>query len=232
MITVQNLQVFKVNRKVLNIIKLEVTEGERIGLFGPNGSGKSTLLRSLALIEPESIDAVFYESLDSSWPIGYLMQEPYFFRGSVEENLILPLKLRKVTAKIIKKKLWEFTEKYNLESLLKKNPYVLSGGEKQKVNLLRTLIYEPRYLFLDEPFTGIDALTKKELNKYLENYLNQDKRRLLIYVSHDLKELLAWGKRFWYLKEGEIKFDLDKEEFLKINYQTLEDNYLKLLLEE
>ncbi|ABB16051.1 ABC transporter ATP-binding protein [Carboxydothermus hydrogenoformans] len=229
MILVKNLQVFRARKQILKINQLKVVAGEKISLFGPNGSGKSTLLRSLALIEPESLRAVFYNSRDANWQIGYLMQEPYFFRGTVEENLVLPLKLRKIPEKIIKKKLGEFTEKYKLESLLRKNPKVLSGGEKQRINLLRTLIYEPFYLFLDEPFTGIDALTKKELNKYLQSYLEQEPGRILIYVSHDLKELLKWGKRFWYLKDGEIKFDLAKEEFLKLNYQ---DDYLQLLFEE
>ncbi|GAV26405.1 hypothetical protein ciss_23380 [Carboxydothermus islandicus] len=231
MISVKNLQVFRARKQILKIDQLKVAAGEKISLLGPNGSGKSTLLRSLALIEPESLQAVFYNSRDANWQIGYLMQEPYFFRGTVEENLVLPLKLRKIPERIIKKKLWEFTEKYELESLLRKNPKVLSGGEKQKINLLRTLIYEPFYLFLDEPFTGIDALTKKELNKYLQSYLEQEPGRILIYVSHELKELLKWGKRFWYLKDGEIKFDLLKEEFLKLNEHVV-DNYLQLLFEE
>ncbi|MGC8719019.1 MAG: ATP-binding cassette domain-containing protein [Thermodesulforhabdaceae bacterium] len=226
---VKPLEVVKQGRTILSVERFVLREGEKVCLFGPNGAGKSTFLRNLALIDSNHKGSVFYRKV-STKEIGYLMQEPYFFRGSVADNLALPLKIRGWSKREINEKVHHIATLYKIERLLPLSPFKLSGGEKQKVNLLRTFIYEPVFLYLDEPFTGLDAPGKRELTDYLLDYLEEDRRRSVIYTSHNVYEMIDWGERFVYLRDGRIVFDMGRDEFMELADQELDDPYLRAFL--
>lgn len=229
MVIVKPLRIVKQGRTILSIDRFVLGEGEKVCLFGPNGAGKSTFLRNLALIDSNNKNSVTYEKIDIK-EVGYLMQEPYFFRGSVADNLALPLKLRGYSKKETTEKVRCIAARYGIEKLLSLPPFKLSGGEKQRVNLLRTFIYEPVFLYLDEPFTGLDALVKRELTEYLLAYLKGNPKRSVIYASHDVEEMLDWGERFVYLKDGRVVLDLKRHEFIQLAGQEPEDSYLRAFL--
>ncbi len=230
-VVVTRLEVIREGRPILSVAQLVLREGERVCLFGPNGAGKSTLLRSLALIERDHQQAVSYSPGTTPHEIGYMMQEPYFFRGTVRDNLLLPLTLRGYAKREREARLRRLAARYEIASLLSLSPVHLSGGEKQKVNLLRTLIYEPSFLYLDEPFNGLDALVRRVLTGYLHEYLAEDSTRCLVYTSHDIHEMLPWGERFIYLREGRVIFDHPRRRFLSLCHeQPPQDPYLAAFL--
>ncbi len=168
---VKNLRFSCEGREILNIGYFDLKKGECLVLFGPNGSGKSTFLRIISFLQQADSGEIYYQGqkagkknrLELSRKVVYLLQKPVFFKGTVKDNLLMGLKFRKIDDHQQKQRLEKISELFALDSLLKRSPLELSGGERQRVHLARAFILEPEFLFLDEPFNGLDVQFWEEI---------------------------------------------------------------------
>jgi len=199
-------------RTVVNGVSYEISQGEIVGLLGPNGAGKTTTFyMTTGLVRPNG-GKVFFDDLDvTSWPmykraragVGYLPQEPSVFRKlSVEDNLKLVLELAKRSRAEIKAKIDELSEELHIKKILKSSGNVLSGGERRRVEIARALATEPKFILLDEPFTGIDPVTIEEIQEILFRL----KRRGIgiLITDHNVSATLRITDRNYILIDGKI----------------------------
>jgi len=191
-------------RTVVNDISLEVNRGEVVGVLGPNGAGKTTTFYMvMGLVQPEKGRIMLGETNVTRWPmwkraeggIGYLAQEPSVFkRLTVEENILAVLQLKSLPAK---------QQRQNCEQLLEELDLIprrhalggsLSGGERRRTEIARTLATDPAFILLDEPFTGIDPLAVYEIQNIV---LNLKERGIGILITdhnvHDTMEIINRG---------------------------------------
>jgi lipopolysaccharide export system ATP-binding protein len=199
-------------RIVVKGVNIEIHSGEIIGLLGRNGAGKTTTFQIITgLIKPDK-GKIFLDKKDISRHsthlrategITYLPQEnSVFLKASVQDNLRLILELRTHNKKERKRIAAELLEELGLHHLAKQPAYSLSGGERRRLEICRSLILKPKFLLLDEPFTGIDPLTIIELQKIM---LSLRKKEIGIILSdHNVRDTLAIADRAYIIDEGEI----------------------------
>jgi len=199
-------------RRILEIPSFRVDRGDRVVLFGPNGSGKSTLLRLLSLVERPSRGVLVYNgtqvddgnSLETRRRFVLLLQKPVFFRGTVLSNVTYGLKLRRLPASDAKERLERVASLFSIGPLLSRRVDQLSGGEAQRVNLARAFIIQPEILFLDEPFSALDAPTREELLFELRRAVTQTGQTTLL-VTHHREEAAFFGTRVAVLLDGTLR---------------------------
>jgi lipopolysaccharide export system ATP-binding protein len=198
---------------IIKGVSLEINSGEVVGLFGPNGAGKTTTFYLICgLIVPDGGDIFFDDKNITKFPlhkkalkgIGYLPQEASIFRDlSVEDNLYVASELIYGKDSLEgEKKVEEMLEKFNIENIRKRKGINLSGGERRRVEIARALIANPKFLFLDEPFAGVDPVNVNDI-KALVRLLKNDNIGVLI-TDHNVKETLDICNRAYVLKDGEI----------------------------
>ena len=199
-------------RTVVSGVNLEVRSGEIVALLGRNGAGKTTtFLMMVGLIKPDQ-GAIYLDSQDISrrttperahLGISYLPQEhSVFLKATVEENLRLVLELQSNEREERAKLANDLLEELKLSGLLKQPAYSLSGGERRKLEICRALVLKPRFILLDEPFTGIDPLTIQELQKTLGGL--REKGIGIVVSDHNVRDTLQVAKRVYILDEGEV----------------------------
>lgn len=205
------VKVYK-SRRVVDRVTYDISQGEIVGLLGPNGAGKTTTFyMTTGLVRPTA-GKVFFDDVEvTRWPmyrraragIGYLPQEASVFRKlTVEDNLRLVLELAKKSRSEIKAKVEELAEELHIGRILKSSGNVLSGGERRRVEIARALATEPRFILLDEPFTGIDPVTIEEIQSILFR-LKQRNIGILI-TDHNISATLRITDRNYILIGGEI----------------------------
>jgi lipopolysaccharide export system ATP-binding protein len=199
-------------RKVVDDVELEIGQGEVVGLLGPNGAGKTTTFYILVgLTRPDSgrvllngeeiTDLPMYLRARSG--ISYLPQEPSVFRQlTSEENLLAVLETLPLTPAQQRDRLEELLSQMGLETVRTSKAYMLSGGERRRLEIARSLTLEPSFILLDEPFSGIDPLTVKDLQEIIRN-LAQSGIGVLI-TDHNVRETLTVTDRAYILKSGKI----------------------------
>ncbi len=208
---IRNLEHYYGEKLVLSLKRLIIDEGDCLVIFGPNGSGKSTLLRIMSLLEKPARGSIFYQgeqvngrnSLNFRRRFALLLQRPVFFRGSVLDNLIYGLKVRKTPPEIIKERLSKVVSLFSLQDLLSRRVDELSGGESQRVNLARAFILQPEILFLDEPFSSLDAPTREKIIIELKRAIEKT-GQTTVFVTHHREEAAFLGKRLLLLLKGRI----------------------------
>lgn len=212
-ITGSNLQKAYKGRRVVNGVTYEVSQGEIVGLLGPNGAGKTTTFyMTVGLVRPNG-GKVFFDKEDvTHWPmyrraragVGYLPQEASVFRKlSVEDNLKLVLELKGVSRADQKAKIHELAEELHITKILGSSGNVLSGGERRRVEIARALATEPKFILLDEPFTGIDPKTIEEIQEIL--FRLRDRKNIGILITdHNVAATLRITDRNYILVDGEI----------------------------
>jgi lipopolysaccharide export system ATP-binding protein len=201
-------------RKVVDNVSIWVKQGEVVGLLGPNGAGKTTSFYMIVgLISPDS-GRVMLDDLDitplamyqrARKGISYLPQEASVFRKlSVEDNLtaILQASRRDLNRRQRRDRMNQLIEQLGLEQVRKSKGYVLSGGERRRVEIARSLVIEPSFLLLDEPFSGIDPIQVLELQKIIFD-LKQSGIGILV-TDHNVRETLAVTDRAYIINEGRI----------------------------
>lgn len=198
--------------EVLNIKSFNIYEGVFNFLLGPNGSGKTTLLNILSQVDLEYQGEVIYRGnkinknkmdvLDIRRKFSVIWQNPYLFNKRVRYNIGLPLQLRGVSTDKINKKVENLAEELSITHLLKKHSGELSGGERQKVSIARSLITEPELLFIDEPNTYLDYESSMFFNNLFTNLVNNGVTVLM--VTHDLYQIKNMADYLTVLKDGEI----------------------------
>jgi NitT/TauT family transport system ATP-binding protein len=186
----------------LSDISLEVEEGEFVSILGPSGCGKTTLLSIIAgLIQPtEGIVTLEDKPIRTSKnDIGYMLQQDYLFPWkSIEENILIGLKLSNRLTEEKRSYAMGLLEKMGLKGVDKQYPKQLSGGMRQRVALVRTLATEPKLLMLDEPFSALDYQTKLNLEDLVFATLKTF-RKTAILVTHDIGEAIAMSDRIFLL---------------------------------
>lgn len=173
--------------KAVENLSFCVNEGEFVSVIGPSGCGKSTILSLAAgLIAPSSgtIER-------GSGEFGYMLQSDALFPWrTVEQNIFLPLEVKKKNTPEMRKNATELAEKYGLKDFLKKSPSQLSGGMRQRVALIRTLAAQPQTLLLDEPFSALDYQTRLAVCDDVHDIIKSEKKTALL-VTHDISEAIA-----------------------------------------
>jgi len=164
-------------RKVVDDISLKIAQGEVVGLLGPNGAGKTTTFYIIVgLTSPDSgrvlLDGVnitdFPMYVRARNGISYLPQEPSIFRKlTVEENIMAVLETLPLTSHQRRERLEELIEDLGLQQVRRSEGYMLSGGERRRVEIARSLVISPSFILLDEPFSGIDPLTVQDIQKII-----------------------------------------------------------------
>lgn len=200
------------HRIVVNEINIEIKSGEIIGLLGRNGAGKTTTFLMVAgLIRPDR-GSIFLDDknisrysshLRAQKGITYLPQEhSVFLNASVINNLRLVLELQPLKKKEREKRAWQLLEELGLELLAKQSAHSLSGGESRRLEICRSLILNPKFLLLDEPFTGIDPLLIVDLQKIM---MKLKKQGIGIVISdQNVRDTFLISDRAYIIDEGEI----------------------------
>lgn len=199
-------------RRVVDDVNLEIQQGEVVGLLGPNGAGKTTtfyILVGLArpdygrvLLDGEDItDLPMYLRARSG--ISYLPQEPSVFRKlTVEENLIAVLETLSVTPEQRRDRVEEILAQMGLEGVRYSPAHVLSGGERRRLEIARSLVLSPSFVLLDEPFAGIDPLTVVDIQKIIAD-LSAAGIGVLV-TDHNVRDTLAVTNRAYIIHAGKI----------------------------
>jgi lipopolysaccharide export system ATP-binding protein len=208
----KNLEKIIKKSKIIKGVSLEIKSGEVVGLFGPNGAGKTTTFYLICgLVLPSGGEVYFDDEEITSLPlhkkaqkgIGYLAQEASIFRDlSVEDNLYLASELYYGKSKKGEKIVEDLLEKFNIENIRKRKGINLSGGERRRVEIARSLVPQPKFLFLDEPFAGVDPVNVNDI-KQLVRLLKSEKVGVLI-TDHNVKETLDICDRAYVLRNGEM----------------------------
>lgn len=218
--------------KALDGVSFAVQEGEFIGIMGASGSGKSTLLNILAAIDTPTAGQVKYEDQDITLldknalaqfrkdKLGFVFQEYNLLDTlTIEENIILSLSLRSIPkAEIVQKVNW-IAQTLGISGILKKFPYQVSGGQKQRCACARAMVLNPRLLLADEP-TG--ALDSKAAHGLLDTFvrINQEYHTTILMVTHDVFSA-SYCDRVLFVQDGKIYQELQRKQ--KANAEMLQN---------
>jgi lipopolysaccharide export system ATP-binding protein len=199
-------------RKVVDDVELEIGQGEVVGLLGPNGAGKTTTFYILVgLARPDSGRVLLNGAEITDLPmylrarsgISYLPQEPSVFRQlTSEDNLLAVLETLPLTPEQQRDRLEELLVQMGLETVRTSKAYTLSGGERRRLEIARSLTLQPHFILLDEPFSGIDPLTVKDLQETIRGLANSGIGVLI--TDHNVRETLSVTDRAYILKSGKI----------------------------
>jgi lipopolysaccharide export system ATP-binding protein len=199
-------------RRVVDGVSFAVAPGEIVGLLGPNGAGKTTSFNIvMGLLRADAGKVALGELEVTSWPmykraragIGYLSQEPSIFRRlSVSENLLVYLQSAGVFGAQADKRVQRAIEEFDLTQVAHAGAATCSGGERRRVEIARAMIRGPRFLLLDEPFSGIDPLAVGEIRRQIER-LSREGIGMLV-TDHNVRETLSTCDRAYILKGGRI----------------------------
>lgn len=199
------------NKEVIKDINLEVYEGEFLTLLGSSGCGKTTILRAISGLDPVTSGKIYINDVDvtnldpQEREVNTIFQNYALFPlMTIEDNIGFGLKMKKVPKEEIKKSVKVMMELVHLEGYEKRFPSELSGGEQQRVSIVRGLINNPKVLLLDEPLSALDM----KLRKQMQIELKQLQRKFgitFIYVTHSQDEALSMSDRIVVLNKGKIE---------------------------
>ena len=208
------------NKKVIRDISLSIKRGEIVGLLGPNGAGKTTTFYMIVgLVKPDS-GTILLDKIDitrlpiylrGTKGIGYLPQEASIFRGmNVEDNLLSIIEVEEKDKNKHQIILQGLLNEFNISHVKKSKSIVLSGGERRRLEIARTLASNPKFLLLDEPLTGIDPVSIEEI-KVIIKTLTKKNIGVLI-TDHNVRETLKIVDKVYIVNEGSIYFEGSPEQ--------------------
>lgn len=214
MSTLQTVEISKSynGRRVVDNVSVRVEEGEVVGLLGPNGAGKTTSFYiTVGLVSPDAGSVLLNDEEITNLPmyqrarkgVSYLPQEPSVFRKlSVEDNLMAILQTLNLSRNERRERMARLISQLGLETVRHSKGYMLSGGERRRVEIARSLVLEPSFLLLDEPFSGIDPIQVLELQRIIGE-LRHSGIGILI-TDHNVRETLAVTDRAYIISGGRI----------------------------
>ncbi len=200
-------------RRVVDGVSFEVHPGEIVGLLGPNGAGKTTSFRMVCGMIRPTEGKVYLNGRDvTEWPMyrrardggmGYLPQDASVFRKlTVEENLLAVMELLNFDKRTRIARCNELLEQFNIARLRKSKAGSLSGGERRRLEIARTLVSNPKIILLDEPFTGIDPVTIDSIQDIVRSLREQGISILI--TDHQVRETLQITDRSYVVREGRV----------------------------
>ena len=200
-------------RQVVNGVSLSVSQGEVVGLLGPNGAGKTTTFYTIVgLIPPDAGRVLMNEDEITDVPmykrarqfgISYLPQEASVFRKlTVEENILAVLEAQPVSWHERRETMEQLIDQLGLEHIRQNRGYALSGGERRRVEIARALSINPKFILLDEPFSGIDPIAVLDLQKIISNMKAAGIGVLI--TDHSVRETLSVTDRAYIINDGKI----------------------------
>lgn len=208
----ENLVKIYKKRRVVNDVTIQVKQGEIVGLLGPNGAGKTTTFYMIiGFIKPEG-GKILLDHEDITYlpmyqrarkGIGYLSQESSIFRKlTVEQNIMAILQMQSLTKEERNSRLESLLQELDISRLAKRKAYNLSGGERRRVEITRALATEPKFMLLDEPFSGIDPIAVEDIQKII--YRLKEKSLGILITDHNVRETLSTTDRAYIICDGEI----------------------------
>jgi lipopolysaccharide export system ATP-binding protein len=211
-------------RQVVKNISLEVSSGEIVGLLGPNGAGKTTSFYMIVGLIPVDSGTIFLDQLEltrdpihqrAQLGIGYLPQEASVFRKlSVEDNIYAIIETRKDIDTAAKHDLLEsLLSDFHIDHIRKSLGMALSGGERRRVEIARTLAMEPKFILLDEPFAGVDPISVLDIQGIIKELAERGIGILI--TDHNVRETLNVCERAYIFNEGEVIAKGTPDEILK-----------------
>lgn len=199
-------------RTVVDHVSISVQQGEIVGLLGPNGAGKTTTFYMfMGVIHPDKGHIFLNDKKLTNMPmykraregVGYLAQEASVFRNlTVRQNLESVLEYKKISKSERREKADQLIEEFNLKEVEKNKGYSLSGGERRRTEIARTLITDPKFILLDEPFAGVDPIAVEDIQKIV--YTLKNKNIGIFITDHNVHETLAITDRAYLMFEGKI----------------------------
>ena len=204
---IKNLSYSFGDNHILKDINIYVKENEMVAIVGSSGVGKSTLFNLIAgVLKKQSGEIIINGSDDYIGKVAYMLQKDLLFEHkTIINNVILPLIIAKIDKKVALEEGRKILKQFNLEKYADKYPKQLSGGMRQRVALIRTYMFKRNIFLLDEAFSALDAITKKELHKWYLNLKNEFNLTTLL-ITHDIEEAIFLSDRIYILanKPGEI----------------------------
>ena len=206
-------------RRVVNGVDINVKSGEIVGLLGPNGAGKTTSFYMIVgLVRPNGGKVFFQDSDVTSMPMyqrarhgmGYLPQEESIFRKlTVEENILAILETTGAPKKERKQRCEELLTRFGIDHIAKNEALTLSGGEKRRLTIARSLVTNPSLLMLDEPFSGVDPIAVHDVQQIIQDLRAQGLAILI--TDHNVRETLNIVDRAYLIYEGRVESQGNKE---------------------
>ena len=206
-------------RRVVDHVDFEVHQGEIVGLLGPNGAGKTTTFyMTVGLLKADEGSVWLDEEELTSWPmyrraragIGYLPQEASVFQKlTVEQNVMAILETLGLSRPERHDRLEELLAELSISHLRKNKAYSLSGGERRRLEITRALATRPKFLLLDEPFTGVDPIAIDDIQRIVRDL--RDKGLGVLITDHNVRETLSITDRAYLLFEGQILVEGDSD---------------------
>lgn len=211
-IKAQNLVKIYGKRTVVNDLSLEINQGEVVGILGPNGAGKTTTFYMIIGLAKPNSGKVFLDDTDithkamfkrARMGMGYLAQAPSIFaKLSVEDNVLAILETLKIPRKQRPQVLEEALTELNLSKLARQKAYTLSGGERRKLEITRALVTKPTFIFMDEPFAGVDPIAVSDIQDIIDKL--REKKIGVMITDHNVIETLKIVNRAYIIYEGKI----------------------------
>jgi lipopolysaccharide export system ATP-binding protein len=200
------------HRMVVNNVSIEVKQGEIVGLLGPNGAGKTTSFYMIVGLIKPNMGKIFLDDVEiteepmykrAKRGIGYLAQEASVFRTlSVEDNLKAVLEFTEFSKKEQQYRLETLLDEFGLQHIRKDTGNTLSGGERRRTEIARTLAVDPKFILLDEPFAGVDPIAVEDIQDIVSKL--KEKNIGVLVTDHNVHETLNITDRAYLLFEGEI----------------------------
>ena len=233
---IKNLSYSFGDNHILKDINIYVKENEVVAIVGSSGVGKSTLFNLIAgVLKKQSGEIIINGSDDYIGKVAYMLQKDLLFEHkTIINNIILPLIIAKIDKKVALEEGRKILKQFNLEKYADKYPKQLSGGMRQRVALIRTYMFKRNIFLLDEAFSALDAITKKELHKW---YLNLKKEFNLttLLITHDIEEAIFLSDRIYILanKPGEIikeiKIEINPNEDIDVQRLSYKKEILNIM---
>ena len=220
----------------LSQLSFSMSKGEFISIVGPSGCGKSTLLSLICgLMKPEEGTVELHGK-----QMGYMLQKDHLLEWrSIYKNIVLGLEIRHMLTTETKQTVQDYLTQYGLADFANARPSELSGGMRQRVALIRTLILEPDLLLLDEPFSALDYQTRLNVADDIGQIIRKEKRSAIL-VTHDLSEAISLGDKVYVLTQRPasikriipLKFDLEEDTPLHRRNAPEFKNYFNMVWKE
>lgn len=218
--------------KALAGVTMSVQEGEFVAIMGPSGSGKTTLLNCIATIDKQTSGTIVIDGIDLSEvnkvdlaefrrkKLGFVFQDYNLIDSmTIYDNIAIALTINNVAPTEIDKRIKEISEKLGISDKLRKYPYEVSGGQKQRCAAARAIINNPKLVLADEPTGALDSASSMDLMRILQVNLNRDLRATIVMVTHDAKAA-SYAGRVVFLKDGKIDKVREKGDMSDTDFYT------------